>query len=122
MEQKVTIDGDFPKLNEMIGDARRHWSISAKKKKEFTELARVQCLRLKRITKPCELSFHWFYSSKHDFDNISSGGRKHVIDGLVAAGKLSDDNNKWVIGFGKESFTMVKKGQEKVVVTITEIM
>jgi Holliday junction resolvase RusA-like endonuclease len=122
MQQKVTIIGTFPTLNDMIGDARKHWAISAKHKKESTELARVQCLRLKRVTRPCELSFHWFYSSRCDPDNTSSGGRKSCLDGMVEAGVLPNDNDKWIIGFGKESFTKVKKGQEKVVVTITEIM
>lgn len=122
MEQKVTIIGVFPTLNDMIGDARKHWAISAKHKKESTELARVQCLRLKPIVQPCRVSFDWFYSSKCDPDNISSGGRKSILDGMVEAKVLPNDNDKWVIGFDRENFTKVKKGQEKVVVTIKEIV
>lgn len=122
MQQVVTIVGTFPTLNDMINDARTHWAKSAKHKKYATELARVQCLRLKPILKPCTMSFVWYHSTRCDPDNISSGGRKSVLDGMVAAGKIPDDNNKWIIGFDGEDFVKVKKGQEKVVVTITEIM
>lgn len=107
-------------MNEMIGDARIHWSRSAKVKKEATELVALQCLRLKPIQAPCIVSFHWFYSGREDFDNISGGGRKHVLDGLQQSGRLPNDNQKWVIGFGQEQFTKVPKGQDAVVVTIIE--
>jgi len=41
---------------------------------------------------------------------------------MVEAKVLPNDNDKWVIGFDRENFTKVKKGQEKVVVTIKEIV
>jgi len=119
---EVVIHGVFPTLNDMIGDARKHWAISAKHKKESTELARLQCLSMRAIVRPCRVGFTWYHSSRCDPDNISSGGRKSVLDGMVASGKLKDDTNKWVVGFDGEDFIKVKKGQEKVVVTITEIV
>jgi len=120
-KQTVTIIGKLPTMNEMISDARIHWSKSAKVKREATELVSMQCNRLKLIEAPCTVSFHWYYSGKEDFDNISGGGRKHVLDGLQEAGKLMNDNQKWVIGFGQELFTKVPKGQDKVTVTLTYI-
>lgn len=96
--QELLIKGDLPKLNEMIGNARTHWSASAKEKEDYTEWVMMQCFRMKPITGPVTLRFLWFYSSKHDFDNIRVGV-KHILDGIKGAGKIPDDNQQWVKGF-----------------------
>lgn len=118
--QTVTIKGDLPKLNEIIDLARTHWAVSAKSKKENTELVRLQCLRMKPITSPVTMSFEWHVSSNHDPDNISSGGRKVILDGMVESGKLPNDNQKWIVGFEGDYLYKCAKGQEKCIVTICE--
>lgn len=115
----LTIHGQLPSLNEANNAARTHWTKAARMKKEATELVALQCTRMPKITKPVMLTFHWFYSSKHDFDNIRSAC-KFVLDGMVQAGKLPDDNQKWVVGFNGDYFIKVPKGQEKVVIDIEE--
>ena len=119
MQQRVTINGKLQTLNEMIADARVHWSISAKNKKFFTNIVRLHCLKMKTIQYPCTMSFEWHYSGKEDFDNIRAA-TKFILDGMQEAKKLPNDNQKWVIGFEGDAFIKVPKGQDKVVVTIVE--
>lgn len=79
----------------------------------------MQCMGVKPITQPVKIGFHWFYSSKHDFDNIRFAA-KYVLDGMVHAGVLPNDNQTWVRGFLGDEFYKVPKGQEKVIVEIHE--
>lgn len=120
MAQTVTIVGDLAKLNEHDNANRSNRFAGAALKKRMTELVALQCGRLKPITRPVILSFNWHYSSRHDFDNIGFA-RKYVQDGMVHSGKLPDDNQKWVVGYGGEVFTKVPKGEEKVIVGIEEV-
>lgn len=57
--------------------------------------------------------------NKRDLDNISSLGRKFILDALVEAGKLANDNRKNVIAF-KDTFQTIK-GLWKVNLKIYEI-
>jgi hypothetical protein len=43
-----------------------------------------------------------------------------VNDGLVKAGVLPNDNQKWVLGFDYDVFIKAAKGKEGVVVEINE--
>ena len=118
--QRVTIHGSLPTLNEANNLARTHWALAAQAKKEATNLVAVQCGGLKPISKPVIITFHWYYSGKHDFDNIRSAA-KFVLDGMVQSKKLPNDNQKWVLGFGGDYFIRTTKGQDKVVVEIEEV-
>jgi Holliday junction resolvase RusA-like endonuclease len=74
---------------------------------------------LPRMTKPVRIDFLWTEkNNRRDYDNISSCGRKFILDALVASGKLPDDNRKYVRGFS-DSFDVGK--DYKVTLTITEI-
>lgn len=117
--QRVTIQGQLPTLNDAINKARTHWAISAKQKKEATELVALQCKRMKKIETPVFITFHWFISTRHDPDNIRSAA-KYVMDGLIEAKKLPNDNQKWILGFHGDYFTVVPKGQEKIIVEIDD--
>lgn len=119
MQQRVTIKGKLPKMNEMINDARTHWSVSAKKKKEATDIVRLSVSRMKKIQYPCTMSFEWYISTNHDPDNICGGGKKAILDGMQEAGKLVNDNQRWILGF-EDTFYKCKKGEDKVEVTIME--
>ena len=57
--------------------------------------------------------------NKRDLDNISSLGRKFILDALVEAGKLANDNRKNVIAL-KDTFQTIK-GLWKVNLKIYEI-
>lgn len=117
--QIITFKGQLTPLNEINNKNRSHWSVGAKVKKEETQLIAMQCGKLKKIEKPVIITFNWLYSTNHDFDNIRSCC-KVVLDGMVASGKLPDDSQKWVIGFGGDYFTKVDKGNEGVIVEIEE--
>jgi len=119
MNQTITFYGQLTPMNEVNNKNRTHWSIGAKLKKQETEMIALQCGKLKPITKPVILTFNWFFSSKHDFDNIRSTV-KVLQDGMVMSGKLPDDNQNWIKGYGGDYFTKCNKGEEKVIVEIDE--
>ena len=46
-----------------------------------------------------QIHFHWVEGSKRrDLDNVCYA-KKHILDAMVKAGKLKDDNRKCVTGF-----------------------
>ena len=119
MQQRVTIVGVLPKLNDIIDDARTHWAVSAKRKKDADTIVRHSLSKMLPIQYPCTMSFEWYVSSNHDPDNICAGGKKSILDSMQQAGKLQNDNQKWILGF-EDTFIRTKRGDDKVIVTITE--
>jgi Holliday junction resolvase RusA-like endonuclease len=114
-----TIKGQLATLNDHDAANRTNKFLGAKLKQEMTDLVTWQCKKVQRITRPCTLEFEWFFSGRHDLDNIRFGV-KYILDGMVKARVLPDDNQKWVIGFDGDSFIKVPKGQEKVVIHVSE--
>ena len=117
----ITITGDLAKLNEHDNANRSNRFAGAKLKKDMTDLVAWQVKSKPEVKNPCTITFHWYYSSKHDFDNIRFGC-KYVQDGLVKGGVLKDDSQKWVLGYDGDYFIKVDKGKEKVVVEINEVV
>lgn len=111
------IKGQLPTLNDHDKANRSNRFVGAKMKKEATDLVAWQLINKPKITEPCYISFHWHYSSRHDFDNIRMG-TKYILDGMVKAGILEDDNQKHVLGFNGDKFTKVPKGEEYVIVSV----
>ena len=116
---RYTIKGDLAKLNEHDGANRTNKFVGAKLKQEMTDLVAWQLKGKPKITNPCELEFTWYFSGKHDFDNHRFSV-KYLQDGMVKAGVLKDDSQKYVIGYQGDHFIKVKKGNEKVVVDVYE--
>lgn len=110
---RYEILGVLPTLNEHDKANRTNRFVGAKMKQEATDLVALQLMGKQKITKPCYISFHWFVSSRADFDNIAFG-KKYILDGMVKAGVLADDNQKHVLGFRGDYFSKVSKGQEKI--------
>ena len=119
MNRRIEILGELAKLNEHDGANRANKFGGAQLKRGMTDLVAKQCLAQKPVTKPVKIGFHWYFSSKHDFDNIRFAC-KYVLDGLVHAGVLPNDNQKWVRGFLGDEFYKVAPGQEKVIIEIEE--
>lgn len=115
----VVIQGQLQTLNEMLSDARTNRYIAASNKKHYTTKVSLQCRKMRAITSPCRMKFEWHTSSQADRDNIRAG-IKFILDGMQQAGKLPNDNPKWVLGFDGDEYVKVPKGQDKVVITITE--
>ena len=126
--QKMFIPERFPGLNELIGANRSHWQKGAEMKKTYTMIARVAAKRnLKPVVKPVMIGWKWYepVSSKNtrdrDPDNITSA-KKFVLDGLVEAGILPDDNQKWIKGWLYEGWFQTNESLKVgVVVEIQEV-
>lgn len=114
-----TIKGSLATLNQHDGANRRNRFLGAKLKHEMTEFVALQLISKPKITKPCMITFNWKVSTRADFDNIRFAA-KYVLDGMVKAGVLVDDSQKWVVGFGGDYFTKVPKGQEEIIIDIEE--
>jgi Holliday junction resolvase RusA-like endonuclease len=117
----ITIQGQLAALNEHDSSNRGNKFGGAALKRTMTDMVAWQCKTSPKITHPCVITFHWFYSSRHDFDNIRFAA-KYVLDGMVKAGVLPNDNQTWVLGFGGDFFIKVPKGNEKVEVEIEEYL
>lgn len=114
---KVTIKGRLVSLNEYINAERRNRFLAAKIKKEAQEMVSWQLKSMPAITEASFFHFEWHVSNKkRDPDNISSYGRKIILDAMVKSGKLENDNLKWVLGFTDE---FIVDGEDMVVVSIT---
>ena len=115
---KITIDGRLVSLNEYINAERRNRFMAAKLKKEAQEMVMWQIKSMPVITKASFFYFEWHVSNKkRDPDNISSYGRKVILDAMVKSGKIPNDNLSWIIGF-QDTFVVDKT--ERVIVTISE--
>jgi len=114
-----TVKGQLATLNDHDKANRANKFAGAKLKKDMTDLVVWQMKGKKRVTSPCVLSFSWFISGKHDYDNICFA-RKYILDGMVKAGVLENDSPKYVIGFGGDTFIKVSKGEEKVIIDVEE--
>lgn len=114
---QITIKGRLVSLNEYINAERRNRFMAAKLKKEAQEMVSWQIKSMPVIQEASFFHFEWHIpNKKRDPDNISSYGRKVILDAMVKSGKLENDNLKWVKGF---TDTFVVSDEDKVVVTIT---
>ena len=100
---KLTISGSLCDLNTYISVERSNRFMAAKIKKEETELVYWACKEQKlkpyrgKIT---EIIFSWYCKNKKkDPDNISSFGRKVILDGMVLAKVLKSDGWNTIEGF-----------------------
>ena len=55
--------------------------------------------QLPEYNKPIKIHFHWIEENKRrDLDNVCFA-KKFILDSMVKAGKLKDDNRNYVKGF-----------------------
>lgn len=118
---RVEINMKLPSLNEYVRANRTvsgGYYAGAKMKNEVEEGIIYYLARLPKITKPVFIRFTWIEKNrKRDFDNVSFG-KKFILDALQKAGKLVNDNWKWIRGFS-DSFEI---GPEyKVILDIEEV-
>ncbi|MCI8620608.1 MAG: RusA family crossover junction endodeoxyribonuclease [Clostridia bacterium] len=108
-------------LNEYTNQNRRNRYAGASAKKKEQEYI-MWCIREQldniKINKPVRAIFTWIEENKkRDYDNISFA-KKFVLDALVQAGTLKDDNRKIVVGF-EDKFEYADKS--KVIVVLEEV-
>ena len=97
MKNALRIECDFVYLNEYINKERQNKYVAAKIKEDLTNQVMYQCLK-RRWIRPkgkVDMLFKWHVKGRHDSDNIAFA-KKFVLDGMVKAGILENDNPKWV--------------------------
>lgn len=116
---KVTIEGRLPALNDYISAMNKNRYAGNKMKQDETERVRLHCLRVKKFKTPVYIDFVWYEpNARRDPDNFTSMGRKFILDGLVKAGVIPDDSQKWVLGWSDD--WAVDKKNPRVEVNIYE--
>ncbi len=116
---EVVIPIKVPSLNEYIGACRTNYHKANHMKHQYQAEIGTYISHLPKMKRPVVIDFLWTEKNKRrDFDNISSLGRKFILDALVASGKLPDDNRRYVRGFS-DSFELGK--DYKVTLTIKEV-
>ena len=92
---KITIDYKFKSLNNYINECRTNYHIANKTKQIETKLSAMYFSKIPKITEyPIELIFTWHMKSK--VADLDGRFAKNVIDGLVKAKKIPDDNVKYI--------------------------
>jgi Holliday junction resolvase RusA-like endonuclease len=118
--QTFTIDGKLPGLNDIVREARTHWSRGARQKKEWTRACAYYAMKLQRISSSCKIQFTWIEPDKRrDVDNIAAGA-KFILDGMIEAGKLAGDGRQWVRQI-VHVFPEPDKKNPRIVVEIVEL-
>lgn len=96
---KIEIKGKLPSLNDYIAACRTNPHVGAKMKQETEQLIIIQLAKMKPITSPAIIHFEWHEKTRRrDKDNVAAG-KKFVLDAMQKAGKLVNDNNKYIAGF-----------------------
>ena len=111
----------LPSFNEYINACRKNKYVGAKMKKDIEYeiwLYIMQQLKGVKIENPVKIHFIWIEENgKRDLDNICFA-KKFILDALVKAGVLQNDNRKHVSGFtdhflyDKESKVLVEIEEE----------
>ena len=114
---RVEIPFKLPSCNQYINECRRNRYAGAKMKKEIQEQIGIYIKQIPKIDKPVKINFTWVEDNKkRDLDGICFA-KKFILDALVQAGVLADDNRKIVTNF-TDSFEYADKS--KVIVELEE--
>lgn len=120
---KLVIPGPLPGLNDYIDANRANRNKGANLKRstqKIVELCAKKQLRGFKPKCPVWMTYTWYERNrKRDKDNISSGGRKVIQDGIVKAGVLKNDGWADIEGFS-DRFA-VDKSNPRVEIEIEEI-
>lgn len=99
------VPGPLPGMNELIAAAKGSGGRGAgyaRLKRTWTDVVQLLAKSKKLPAFPGQvvLSFHWYERDRRrDPDNVAAGGRKLILDGLVAAGVLGGDGWRHVQGW-----------------------
>ncbi len=100
MPQVLVLFDRFPSLNKVIEAAKQHHGAYATLKKHLTMSVAIQAraAKLKPVEGKVEIRFRWLEENRRrDPDNVRHGA-KYILDGLVEAGVLQDDSQKYIAG------------------------
>ena len=106
----ITINYNFTYLNEYIAKERSNRYAAAKIKRDTTYAISLMLKGKPKIHTPCKLHFHWLVSSKRrDLDNVSFA-KKFILDSMVKADIIPNDNLNHIIEFTDTFEISNKKG------------
>lgn len=111
-----------PSLNETINLARTGKYVSSGIKKKWNKLIADNSKHLKPYSPERKVWFHftWILKSKmRDFDNVSSG-IKYILDGLVIAGIIKDDSQKYIGNRLIHEFIIDREKGDRCLVTMSD--
>lgn len=107
--QDLWLPGRLPGLNEYIAAMNSSRYTGNSMKQEHTDAVAWQAKKLRQVEKPVFIQFIWKEPNRlRDPDNIVFA-KKFILDGLVLAGVLPNDNQKWIIGFQDYLFINEKR-------------
>jgi Holliday junction resolvase RusA-like endonuclease len=96
---KIDIPGRFPGTNEIISAAKQgkgSYQPYAKMKEHYTGIVMLIARKLPAYNR-VDIIITWYEQDRRrDIDNIAGGGCKFILDGLVKAGVLQDDSQKYI--------------------------
>jgi Holliday junction resolvase RusA-like endonuclease len=98
MIYRFTIPGRLPSLNQVIAACRWHPLAGHSQKKKWTRYCGMSAIHEKvpKFVGPVRLHIRWIEKDRRrDRDNIQSAA-KFVLDGLVLAGVIRGDSQRWV--------------------------
>lgn len=115
MIQKLWIEDVLPSLNEYIAECRRHPKKGSSFKKKWESFVRqmIRKAKLKNV-RQARFEFIWIEKNKkRDKDNVSSLGRKIILDALVAEQVLPNDGWRHVVNWADHFYTTDKNERKK---------
>jgi hypothetical protein len=123
MTQEFFVPGPLPGLNDLISAAKgsggtgRGYS-ALKKSWTGTVWAWAKKARLKKMFVRVYFHFQWIEKNhRRDPDNVSSAGRKLILDGLTKAGIIQGDGWNSVAGWQDQFFVDAKRPGVRVILT-----
>lgn len=115
---RIEIPFRLPSLNQYINECRKNRYAGANMKKKVDSDIGYFINQLPQYDNPIKIHFHWVEENKRrDLDNVCFA-KKFILDSMVKAGKLKDDNRNYVVGF-EDSFEYGKSS--KVILEIEEV-
>ena len=115
---KIEIPFKLPSLNQYINECRKNRYAGANMKRQVENDIGYFINKLPKFEKPIKIKFTWVEENKkRDLDNVCFA-KKFILDSMVKARKLKNDNRNYVIGFTDEFKYDVKS---KVILEIKEI-
>lgn len=115
---RIEIPFRLPSLNQYINECRKNRYAGGSMKKRIEEDISYYINKLPYFNKSVKIKFIWIENNKRrNFDNICYA-KKFILDSMVKAGKLKDDNRNYVVGF-QDSFEYAD--ESKVILEIEEV-
>lgn len=109
----------FPSFNEYVNKNRSGWRAGADMKEDYTKLVCYEAKgqRVPIWRRPVKILFNWYEEdTRRDLDNVFSA-KKFILDGLIEAGVIPDDSQKYVRGLRDEIFIDPKAPRVEVEIT-----